>query len=218
MSTDRPGGLVKARIIQQDYADGERDLDVPFNPEGYVVGRRVRWREHAVLLGDVPKIEYTGGGRRRLDVVLLLDASFGGRDVRADVDRLESFTRIDPDRHRPPWLLFSWASLQFDGVLESISTSYVLFAPDGSPLRAFVRLVLRERPIGEEREREPLQSPDRAKRRRIRQGDTLPSIAHEEYGDAGAWRRIADRNGLDDPSTLSVGAWIVVPPLERSRA
>ena len=215
MSDAHPVAPAKARIIHQDYADGDRDVEVVFNPSAYTIGRRSDWREHPVLLADVPKVEFVTGGRRRLDVLLVVDTSLERRDVRAETDRLEAFSIIDPDLHRPPHLLFSWGSLQFEGVLEGIETSFVLFEPDGTPVRALARLAIRERPDGEERDRRPLQSPDRAKRRRIRQGETLPLIAHEEYGDPSAWRRIAVSNGLDDPDRLPVGRMIVVPPLER---
>jgi nucleoid-associated protein YgaU len=44
-------------------------------------------------------------------------------------------------------------------------------------------------------------------------GYTLSGIAGEVYGDPGAWRAIADHNDHDDPSRLSAGAVLEIPPL-----
>jgi hypothetical protein len=206
---------VKARIINKDYAEGDRDVEVLFNPERYRIGKRSAWREHGVILSDLPRIEFVGGERRRLDVSLVVDTSVDRRDVRAEISRIEAMAGIDPDLHRPPHLLFSWGSLQFDCVLEELQTRYVLFEQDGTPLRALCELVFRERIPGEEKDSRPLQSPDRAKRRVLREGDTLPLLAYQEYQDPGKWRLIAELNDMDDPLALSAGEEILVPPFER---
>jgi nucleoid-associated protein YgaU len=50
------------------------------------------------------------------------------------------------------------------------------------------------------------------------QGDTLTSVAQQEYGDPGLWRALADANGVDDPMRLPAGARLLVPPRARARA
>jgi len=218
MGKPRPEGPVKARIINKDYAEGDRDVEVLFNPEEYRTGKRSIWREHGVLLSDLPRIEFVGGERRRLDVDLVVDTSLDRKDVRDEISRIEALAEIDPDLHRPPHLLFSWGSLQFDCVLEGLRCRYVLFEQDGTPLRALCELVFRERVAGEEKARRPLQSPDRAKRRILREGDSLPLLAFQEYQDPGKWRLIADRNDMDDPQDIRPGEEIQVPPFERRSA
>lgn len=213
MTASEKKGPVKARIINRDYSGGDRDVEVLFNPEGYRIGKSTRWREHPLLLSDTPKVEFVCGERRRLDVDLVVDTSREGTDVRTETSRIETMALIDPDLHRPPHLLFSWGSLQFDGVLEEVESRFILFHPDGTPLRAALGLRFRERLPGEDEDRKPLQSPDRAKRRVVRQGDTLPLIAFQEYRDPGEWRRIAAANEISDPQELSPGQVILVPPI-----
>lgn len=42
-------------------------------------------------------------------------------------------------------------------------------------------------------------------------GETLLSIASAQYGDANAWREIADANGLRDPYNVPAGTTLVMP-------
>uniref|UniRef100_UPI00114CD597 LysM peptidoglycan-binding domain-containing protein n=1 Tax=Streptomyces lushanensis TaxID=1434255 RepID=UPI00114CD597 len=46
---------------------------------------------------------------------------------------------------------------------------------------------------------------------RLRSGDTLQALAWAEYGDAAAWRVIADINGIDDPLRLAEGRELLLP-------
>ena len=48
----------------------------------------------------------------------------------------------------------------------------------------------------------------------VRDGDSLPSIAYAAYGDATAWRAIADANGIDNPLHLRSGRALSLPRLE----
>jgi hypothetical protein len=43
------------------------------------------------------------------------------------------------------------------------------------------------------------------------QGDTLPGVAYQEYGDAALWRAVADVNGIDDPARLRPGRRLLLP-------
>ena len=50
----------------------------------------------------------------------------------------------------------------------------------------------------------------------VQAGDTLSKIAKEYYGDADQYQRIfeANRDQLDDPSNISVGQTLKIPPAE----
>jgi len=43
-------------------------------------------------------------------------------------------------------------------------------------------------------------------------GDSLASIAYEQYGDPNLWRAIAIANGVDDPRRITTGTRLLVPP------
>ena len=60
----------------------------------------------------------------------------------------------------------------------------------------------------------PTASADIAKTRTLRRGDSLASLAAEEYGDPGRWRPIAEANRIDNPLRVEPGAVLVIPPLD----
>ena len=48
----------------------------------------------------------------------------------------------------------------------------------------------------------------------VTDGDSLPSVAYKNYGDATRWRTIAEANGIDDPLALRRGHQLTIPSLE----
>jgi nucleoid-associated protein YgaU len=57
-----------------------------------------------------------------------------------------------------------------------------------------------------------------AKQRIVKRGETLSSIAAEEYLDPAMWRPIADQNGLDDPFNLVPGTLLLLPTVTLRRS
>ena len=48
----------------------------------------------------------------------------------------------------------------------------------------------------------------------MRDGDSLPSIAYDAYGDPTRWRPIAEANGIDNPMHLRRGTELTIPTLD----
>ena len=46
----------------------------------------------------------------------------------------------------------------------------------------------------------------------VKPGETLRGIAEDKYGDASLDDVIADANGIDDPTQISVGQELIIPP------
>jgi nucleoid-associated protein YgaU len=111
--------------------------------------------------------------------------------------------------------------LTFNAVCEQLSVQYTLFKPNGVPIRALVKLQLTQ-----VEEAKGATTGGAAKRQNpttmgiaglrstvVRDGDSLPSIAYREYGDATTWRTIAEANGIDDPLALKRGTVLSIPRL-----
>lgn len=49
----------------------------------------------------------------------------------------------------------------------------------------------------------------------VNRGDTLSAIAQRTYGDAGAWRAIAQANGIEEPRHIRPGQVLLLPPREQ---
>lgn len=189
-------------------------LQALFNPKEYTVSKSVPWNPQGTAGLDAPPMQFTMGQGETLKLELFFDTYETRTSVTEYTDRLRKMGLIDADLHRPPMVLISWGSLRFTGVIESLTHRFTMFLENGTPVRATCSVSLREaKDAVEQAEETKKASPDHAKLRVIRRGETLQSIAAEEYDDPGEWRRIADANSLDDPFRLEPGIRLVVPPI-----
>jgi nucleoid-associated protein YgaU len=119
--------------------------------------------------------------------------------------------RLNKDLHRPPVCLLKWGrGTLLRGVLQRATRTFVLFADDGTPVRATMECTFLEVPPSPAAPNE-LYSADVAKRYLVRPGDTLMGIAAAHYGDGARWRVIAGANGIEDPRRLTPGLSLTIP-------
>ncbi|GGS83912.1 hypothetical protein GCM10010270_65060 [Streptomyces violaceus] len=98
-----------------------------------------------------------------------------------------------------------------------MEATYSLFGTTGVPIRATCRLQLHEIPSKTKRQNPTSGALTAQRVHRVVAGDSLQSLAWREYGNAAAWRSIAEANGIDDPSRLPAGAELVLPAAEEVR-
>ena len=48
----------------------------------------------------------------------------------------------------------------------------------------------------------------------VTDGDSLQSVAYQNYGDATRWRKIAEANGIDNPFALRRGSQLTIPTID----
>ncbi|HEV8322987.1 MAG TPA: LysM peptidoglycan-binding domain-containing protein [Myxococcota bacterium] len=209
--------LVKAILRDEDKG---KDYKVQFNPKEYAIEKSVPWNPQATAGNDAPEMQFTTGQAKQLSFELFFDrweeqgdVRLAGSDGSAGTKEIESLALINAEKHRPPIVIFSWGGETFKGVIESLSQKFTMFLPSGVPCRATISVRIKEALLAKEGTEK--HSPDKAKMRVVRRGETLNSIAAEEYDDAGEWRRIADFNGIDDPRELVPGTKLMVPPIIR---
>jgi nucleoid-associated protein YgaU len=198
-------------------------LNLQFNPNSLQLRKSTEWRRTpSRMAGESALPEFVGSGPRELSLEVFLDAtSKHDNSVEQAVEKLMKGCVPTPAslaRKKPasPWVRFEWGSARttsFDGVLSSLSVTYSLFDVDGKPLRATCSLSIEEASVDP-----PGQNPTSGARtarstHTVVAGDSLPLLAWREYGDATAWRVIAEANGIDDPMALAPGAELVVPAI-----
>lgn len=207
---------VSAKILVLDRDRNPIDaIDVLFNPTEYSLEKSVEYGELSLPGMDTPVTQFVSGEAETLSMDLLLDTYESGEDVSLHVERLDRLVRVDGDRHAPPLCKFVWGSLNFTSVVESLDKQYTLFMPGGHPVRATVSITFkRYETISKQLTEERRSSPDKTKLRRVTAGESLWSLAADEYGDPGRWRIIADANDITDPRDLEAGVELVVPPLD----
>jgi hypothetical protein len=225
---DPPNGFAHAFLKIEGSSD---PLECWFNPTEYTVAKQSTWTATPVAGQALPPVQYGGGQPRTLSLELFFDDSDApDGDVRGVVDALFTLVEVDEatgsstekNSGRPPMVEFGWgAASTFKAVVTSLSATYQLFRANGVPVRAKVNvdLMQTERAVasGAQRGRRSQNPTTRGIRgirsTRLRDGDSLQSIAYREYGDATLWRVIAAGNGIDDPMRLRRGAELSVPRL-----
>jgi hypothetical protein len=157
-------------------------------------------------IGDVPLVgaiaSKLSGGPKGFEVI---------QEIRK-FDRLVH--EFDGKIHRPRELLLVWGTLAFPCVLTSASYRYTLFRPDGSPLRAIASCSFCEHVPRSLKERQKnATSPDLTHLRDVRDGDTLPAMAHEIYGKPELYLEVARVNKLVNFRRLRSASRVAFPPV-----
>jgi len=210
--------LTKAQIIVEHT--GEK-ISVMFNPEEYTLNKDNNFASQTVPGLSSPLLQFVNGNLRTLEMELLFDTYLPvstqarpPRDVREETQRVLKLLDIDGELHAPPVVKVSWASLQFRGVLTRANQKFIMFLPDGRPVRAKLTVTFNEF-IDPEREAKEVnrQTADFTKTHTVAQGETLSAIATRYYQNPLQWRPIAIASGIDDPRALTVGQTLQVPRL-----
>jgi LysM repeat protein len=202
--------LVKAVITPE----GEADIPVLFNPTQYSLNKGASFSEIAVPGLAAPILQFVRGTSRSLTMDLFFDTYEKGSDVRKYTNKIYGLADIRGPLHRPPIVTFSWGSFNFTAVVEQVGGRFTLFLADGTPVRATLSVTFKEFVEVDMLAKEtPTESADHAKTYVVKRGDTLASIAAAEYGDAGAWRAIANANRISDPMRLAPGTRLSLPAL-----
>jgi hypothetical protein len=210
-----PGGII-------------RTFDFDFNPAELTLARRAQWKVTTTPIerdGSLP--EFMGGEPREMNVEIFLDSSDEptSNTVLKKVESLldccaVTYSSIAAKQPSPPWVVFQWGSFstaRFTAYVSSVDVSYTLFSTTGVPIRATCRLHLHEIP-SRTKGQNPTSGALTAQRvHRVVAGDSLQSLAWREYGNAAAWRSIAEANSIDDPTRLTTGTELVLPAAEEVR-
>ncbi len=205
--------LTKALILNTD-ATVPIPIPVMFNPPEYQLQKSNQYAEIGIPGLGSSLLQFVRGSAQTLTMDLFFDSTDTAVDVRLFTGKVIALTDVMPDTHAPPRLLFVWGSLIFPCILENVTQRFEHFNPLGMPLRAKLTVTLKGFDLLENLlSGTQLLSADRTKRRIVKSGETLQSIAGQEYNDPGQWRPIAEANGIDHPLELTPGQGLIIPSL-----
>ncbi len=211
------------------YADAARkssdnNMEVLVNPESYSQKITVKFSEKQAP-GTTAKLpKFSKMEPQKLDFELLFDSTGVINGVRDNTNGVESelakFKKLVLEykgkEHRPRFLSIYWGTLKFDCCLESLDITYKLFRADGLPLRALAKVGFIGSMDDTKRvSKENSQSPDLTHVRTVNEGDTLPLLSFQIYGDSKYYIEVAKANGLNDFRNLKTGQKIKFPPIEK---
>jgi hypothetical protein len=224
---DSPESYVKAQL---DIERGDT-IHALFNPTELTITKGNDWSFQPVKGTSLPKGKFGGGKPREMQVNLLLDESIpnGGKSVKDIAESLlkmmdvPSGTGAGRAKAVPPSVTFTWGKVpSFKAACTSLTITFQLFKPNGTPIRADVKLALTQvEPATSASSNSPNLPTNPTTRSEgglgvhvLRDGDSLQSVAHHAYGDPGRWRLIAEANGIDNPLHLRRGTPLNLPRID----
>ncbi|MEH2316523.1 CIS tube protein [Nostoc sp.] len=211
-------------------------MEVQFNPTDLTFNKTAQFAEIAIPGLDAPVQQFVRGGTETLSLELFFDTTDDGMAKNATsvttlTDQFYAFVKQDRDTHAPPKCLFVWgppplqeaveiinsfwvsfAPFWFTCIVESIDRKFLLFSPEGIPLRARLTVKLREYQTVEQMVSK-LNSADHTKARVFKRKERLDQLSATEYETPAEWRRIAEENEIDNPLKIPPGTILRLPPM-----
>ena len=199
--------LTYASEINQQSAQGSSESVTSFNK------RSPQSLTFKFLFDGTGVIQRGGGGLLSGLAVPGLPAN--KPDVMTDYEAFKAVVyQYGSDTHQPNFVQLQWGPLLYNCQATSMTITFKLFNPDGSPLRAEAQCtfqsVIDPTKLAAIENR---QSPDLTHVRTVKDGDTLPLICYREYGDSKYYYQVAQFNGLTDFKKLQSGTKIILPPI-----
>ncbi len=218
----------KAIIVALDGPFKNQEVEVMFNPSEYNIA----------ISADVSEPETSGGKDKKsgekdpfFDKVKLDDFTIklvfdtyeshknvvSGTDVRKQTEKI---TRLiipktgGTAKKKPPVCLFKWKDFEYKGIITKIDQKFILFLPDGTPVR--VEMTLTFKSILDQNEIEKNTGLWACRKVwKVKTGDRLDLIAGLELKDSSLWRKIADENDIAAPLKFpeddDIGKNIILP-------
>lgn len=203
-----------------DFTSRVGEFSLQMNPEKYDINvpKQNSVKTKVLSNGEVAP----GNDPEGLEILILefyLDATGlvpGCEDVHESVGELRKLgLDVNGNIHRKNYLKVRWDSvLVFPCVMKSLKVDYLLFKPDGQPVRA--KLVAEfEQFIDAETQAKinNTSSPDLTHVRTVVAGDNLPLLCYRIYGDCKYYIQVAEYNNIINLGHLTPGQKITFPPL-----
>jgi nucleoid-associated protein YgaU len=206
--------------------EGGSPIDCLFNPAQYSISKVNGYQVQSIPGVSFGVPQFVGGSPREMTLELLFDVTLSKpakTSVRPITDALFAMMEVPNGGSgagsAPPTVTFRWGAFEsFKAVPVSIDVRYVLFRADGEPVRAWAQMHLLQVAAdprtggGTPAAQNPTtRSAEAGSTCIVCEGDSLPSLAYDAYGDPTAWRTIARVNNIDDPLSLRPGRRLTIP-------
>ena len=224
------GKLEKIKILaynNPDYADSHKIGDTftaMVNPETYVLDYKVEFTEGQGTGTSAATQRFNVKKPEEMAFEFLFDCTgiINGEKKASIHEEVEAFKQMlleyDSASHEPKHFKLVWGNFIFKGRCNSLSITYKLFNPDGSPIRAICKAGFKG--SVEETLRvatENPQSADLTHYRTVKMGDTLPLMCYNIYGDSKYYLQVAGVNKLYNFRHLIQGTELFFPPMVKAQ-
>lgn len=209
-------------FTKKNFTGSVGKMTVQFNPEKLALSwgsPRGKTKSYSVKMASgttkETKVIRLTSGMANFDLIFDDTLSKVGKSINESISRLKELClAVNSEAHATNYIILTWGTFIFKCQLRALSVNYVLFMPDGTPLRAEVSCTFKgfQDALSLSKE-EGLKSPDMTRVVTVKEGDTLPLLCYEHYNSNRHYLKVARVNGLASPSYLRPGQRIVFPPL-----
>ncbi|HEX4957338.1 MAG TPA: LysM peptidoglycan-binding domain-containing protein [Lacibacter sp.] len=213
----------------------EGSFTAQVNPESYTVNHVIQITQQQASGTSGSKPQYDKSPPQNMDFEFLLDATgvLSGDGMPAANSKVTGVTAVTSindavaalkkvvydfvsETHEPPYVIVYWGTFLFKCRLTNLSITYKLFKPDGTPIRATAKCSFTEVVEDEQRTAaEGAESSDLTHIRYVKEGETLPFMCYNVYGDELLYLEVAKANQLSNYRDLKPGQELFFPPVEK---
>lgn len=193
---------------------------VMINPETIKWNRKVDYNAKQTQNSSSPSQTYKSSPEADFSFDIVIDCTGVVDKKRTKMaDEIKKLERIvytyNGKIHRPNYIQIQWGkNITFNSVLKSFDTTYTLFKPDGTPLRAKISLSFGEYISPKEVQKlDKKSSPDMTHMVTVEQGDNLPQLCQRIWQDQSYYIEVARFNNLDKFRHLKSGLELIFPPI-----
>jgi len=199
---------------------GDQECAVMINPASYTHNHQIKYDNSTAQGSPGTTLKFKGIPPETISFDIYFDAT-GAVDgnsvpVKTQLDEFKEVCFVyNGTIHEPNYLILSWGSLIFKCKLTSLDVNYTLFKPDGTPLRAKAGVKFEEALASTIIAAEAgSKSPDLTHHVLVKEGDNLPLICKEAYGDPSYYLEVARYNKLVNFRNLIPGTELYLPPIK----
>jgi hypothetical protein len=190
------------------------------NPDSIKWQRSVEYNEQQAPDSSSASQKYKSSPSDKVSFDIVIDCTgiidSKRTDMAAEINALEKIVfTYNGKIHRPNFVKIQWGqNITFKGVLTSFDTSYTLFKPDGSPVRAKISLSFSQYiSPSTVKKLDQLQSPDVSHVVTVVEGITLPQLCQNIWNDDSYYIQVARFNDLNKFRDLKGIENLIFPPI-----
>lgn len=213
--------LIISAFKDEKFTNKAGSYTVMLNPASYQHGHKIAYNDDQGQNSSKGAPIFQKMESETISIEVILDTTgVLGKSNKTIADQIKDLKKLvldyDGKIHEIKFLTLSWGTLYFKCRLESMDIEYSLFKPDGTPIRAKIKMGFLEYMSQSLRVKEEKKSsPDLSHVRTIREGDTLPMLCHEIYGDSNRFLEVAKINNLMNFRNLKAGTVLYFPPIKK---
>ena len=224
--------LKKMSIVSysdENFASKTGSYDLLINPDTYTHTYSIHYNDSAGMGSSSALMKFDRMGEETVAFKVMFDGTgvvpgtpAGGTSpsIKKTIDDFRNLIfKYQGQLHEPNYLQLTWGTLAFRCRLKTLNLKYLLFTPEGEPVRAEADVLFsgHTAPAEAAKAANP-NSADMSHLVTVKAGDTLPLLCYRIYGTSVPYPQVARINGLNGFRRIEPGTELLFPPIRNSPA